>query len=231
MLDFIVEDKEKIVVEWPGWSLSDNKYGAEFDKEARIRMVIGSRKLIPYILKYRHGLGDSLLEIGPFFNPLLRFSGLREFLAEDASVTFLENDPNAVAWLRRNHPCRILEIDMNSASFTDDLQTKLASETPGYANSFNTIIISQVLNYIDHSLLFRSLFQVLRPGGLLFINNVINYGIPPLFSPKRPRSNKEIIKTAMETGYTVLERNTIPKHFKNEPQRRLIVVLSTTPGM
>ena len=213
------------MVEWPGWPLANNKYGAEFDEDARIRMIIGSRKLIPYIIKYRKSLGHSLLEIGPFFNPLLKHEELCDLL-ENRAITFLENDPMAISWLAQHYQCRILDIDMNSEIFPQDLNEQINREATGYRNTFNTVIISQALNYIDHLHLLRSLLPLLEPGGLLLINNVINYGIPALFSPKRPRSNRSIIEAAIESGYSILERNTIPKHFANEPQRRMILILT-----
>jgi hypothetical protein len=227
MIESAFEETKEIMVDWPGWSLAENKYGDEFDGDARIRMVVGGRKLIPYLLKYGKYLGDSLLEIGPFFNPLLRVRVVKEVLTEEASVTFLENDPSAIKWLNANFFCRVLDLDMNSPSFQSDLARQLDAYGV-YPNSFNTVILSQVLNYVDHNQLLKVLYPILRPGGLMFINNVINYGIPVLFSKKRPKSNKEIIKSIEGIGYTILEKAVIPRQFQNEPQGRLILVISAT---
>jgi hypothetical protein len=225
MTELIIEQTKEIKVDWPGWSLTENKYGTEFDGEARIRMVVGSRKLIPYLVKFGGNLGDSLLEIGPFFNPLLRHSVVKEMMSEEAFTTFLENDPSAVEWLSKNFFCRILDLDMNGSSFIRNLAGQL-ERSDIYPDYFSTVVISQVLNYVDYNQLLRTLYPILRPGGLVFINNVINYGIPVLFSKKRPKSNKDIVKCIEEIGYTTLEKVVIPRQFKNEPQGRLILVIS-----
>lgn len=225
MTELIIEQTKEIMVDWPGWPLTGNKFGNEFDRDARIRMILGSRKLIPYLVKFGEQLGNSLLEIGPFFNPLLRHGVVKEMMEEETFTTFLENDPSAIEWLSKNFLCRILDLDMNASSFGSDLagQLECSDHCP---NSFSSVVISQVLNYVDHEHLLRILYPLLKPGGLIFINNVINYGIPVLFSKKRPRSNKAIVKSIEEIGYTVLEKVVIPRQFKNEPQGRLILVIS-----
>lgn len=215
---------EGIDVDWPGWPLYNNPYGDEFDHDARIRMIQGSRKLIPYILQYKHQLRHSLLEIGPFFNPLLKNEEVIGHIPENSFFTFLENDPHAVSWLHKQYACRILNMDMNHPSFNRTLKRSLTNS--GYADSFNVIILSQVLNYVNPRNLLRSLYPYLRPGGLVFINNVVDYGIPQLFSEKRPATNDDIKQAAVKAGFGILEERIVPKEFKKEPVARLVLVLS-----
>src|SRR3989344_3343435 len=83
--------------DWPGWSLDTNPFGKEFDREARHRMVLGSQLLLP--LMQRWDIGSRALEVGPFFNPLLtptRFPSI--------GITFMENDPHVVQYLRECYP-------------------------------------------------------------------------------------------------------------------------------
>ena len=70
-----------------------------------------------------------------------------------------------------------------------------------------------------------TLKEFIKKDGLLFINNVVDYGLPTFFSEKKPKSREETIKILKETGYTVIEKQIIDspdkKHQKN---KRLIIV-------
>lgn len=218
-----VVDVDEFIIEWPGWKLADNKYGDEFDRDARIRMIRGSRKLIPFIQKYSWSLQLSLLEIGPFFNPLLTCKELANTTAPKTLLSFVENDPFAVSWLMNNDHT-VFNVDLNSPALKNNLLRQITAHR--HDTSFNAIILSQVLNYVSPAELFHALFPFLNNNGLLFINNVINYGIPQLFSKQRPTSNDDIIKALQQNGYIILECAVIPKEFEKEPEGRLIVVAS-----
>lgn len=218
MLVPIAAETEKLNVEWPGWPLSGNVYGDEFDEAARIRMILGSRKLIPYMLKYKSAFQRAILEIGPFFNPLLKQEALLSHIATSHTTTFIENDPHAVKWLRANYDSKVIDIDLNHISGDSALLGDVAL--------FDVIVISQVMNYVDHRLLLACIYPVLSRGGLIFINNVINYGIPVLFSDKRPVSDHDIVAAAAQQGFAVLESQLLPRQFEQEPADRLVLVLS-----
>lgn len=216
---------KKYEVDWPGWPLSINQFGDEFDEAARIRMIIGGKRLIPFIAKYSDRLGNAFFEIGPFFNPLTVGKELQNVISTDRFIVFLENDPFAVSWLKSTFQANVIVLDMNAPDFRNELSLCLLEEAGRPASLFDTVIISQVLNYIDFRLLFESVYTLLKPGGLLFINNVINYGIPPLFSPRRPLGNDEVIQGALEKGFTLIEKAIVPNYFKKEMHERLILVL------
>lgn len=217
MIEALIPEKYK--VEWSGWPLADNRFGEEFDRDARIRMIMGGRRLIPYLLKNRKHLNGNLLEIGPFFTPLLYSPELREVLPASANITFLENDSDAVQWLQHHGSCRLLNLDMNAAYFARDLQAQVNGEV------FDSVIISQVLNYVDYKNLLVELFTLIRTGGHLFINNVCDYGLPVLFSGKRPSDNESVVAASFAAGFKIKEQHVIPRYFRKEPADRLILVL------
>lgn len=177
--------------DWPGWPLKDNPYGKEFDLSARKRMVRGSRFLLDLINKYKKTLGKNFLEIGPFFNPLatpILFSGKK--------IVYWENDYHVIDFLKKRYPqkmCFPLYCDLNKIDGSSLL--KLRGETEnliGKGKGFDCIIASNVFNYIDYKLLLMSLKDIANKGCYLFINNVVDYGLPVFFSKDRPKSNKEI---------------------------------------
>lgn len=220
-----VNAKEELVlnVDWPGWPLADNKYGHEFDYDARIRMITGGRKLIPFIAKYKNTLGSTFLEIGPFFNPLLKSNELdRAFPDARQEVFFLENDYHAANWLIDQYNCQVLNINLNGQWFKTIIEVEL--EKHGIGHGVDSIIISQVLNYVNSAKLLKELFDLLSSGGYLFLNNVCNYGLPPLFSVNRCTSNEDIIKTCQEIGYEIVEFEILPP-LEKEPEGRLLIVL------
>jgi len=227
MIDLL--ESKKFDVEWPGWPLDDNQYGNDFDEHARVRMVLGGKSLIPYIIKYKDILGGHLLEIGPFFNPILVSDEIERAYSKEKNVTFLENDRHALRWLSHTYKANIFDIDIKDNGFRDllmkDIQV-MANRDLDFKKKFDVILISQVLNYIDYSFLLECIFPILHNNGLLFINNVIDYGIPLLFSGKRPGSNQELRDTALKQGFLIVEEEIIASAFPEQVNDRLIMILS-----
>lgn len=184
---------------WPGWPLHVNAHGDEFDLAARQRMVEGGRLTLRSLARYARTLGDSVLEIGPFFNPLLVpvATDPRSLLERDACVTYWENDPHAAAWLRQTLGAEVVDLDLHAAFASNADYLSLGSYT--------AVVASQVLNYVDHRKFLRLAAKLLSSGGLLFINNVLDYGLPALFSPNRPRSNEELSCALIASGFVCLE--------------------------
>lgn len=212
-------------IEWPGWPLDNNKYGNDFDAEARIRMIETGRKLLPYL---QDNAGPSLknyLEIGPFFTPILFTHELKKLLPIDKQVSFLENDQNVIDWLTWKFDSNILKIDINAKTFAVELKEKMNSQFGVYENYYDVITISQIVNYIDYKSLLKNIYPCLKSGGKIFINNVVDYGIPILFSKKRPKSNQEIINTAVSLDYEITLQEELSKTFTEEPHKRLILIL------
>lgn len=216
---------KKYEVDWPGWPLLSNQFGDEFDEAARVRMVIGGKRLIPFIAKHKARLGNSFLEIGPFFNPVILSRELSDVIPINSFILFLENDPFAIDWLKLNFNANVISLDINDPVFSNALATSVFNERGDTKNLLDCVLISQVLNYVDFRMLLEVVYALMKPGGVLFINNVVDYGIPPLFSPGRPRSNEDLTEGAINKGFKVVEKEIIPRRFRKEFNDRLILVL------
>src|SRR5438046_1099014 len=119
------DKSQKSNYDWPGWPLEGDPYGHQFDMAARERMVEGGRQLLPLINKHRKGIGKVVLEVGPFFNPLITpkdFSGKHIF--------YWENDRHVLEHLTKQmngHRTHIMYCDLNGIDGPSLL--KLKSET------------------------------------------------------------------------------------------------------
>lgn len=218
--------------EWQGWSIDRNEHGDDFDEAARERMVKGSECLLysPFLEKYCDAMGENILEVGPFFNPLIvpeRFPGKKIF--------FWENDPNVLRWLCKHHGASCYPIFCDLDDFRGERVTKLYAATrgqfrrsvgwggPDLGPQFSSVVASHLLNYIDyHSLLFI-LKTFLQRGALVFINNVVDYGLPRYFSEGRPRSSAETVGILKELGFVILEQVTEPVETSYGHERLLVV--------
>ena len=198
-------------VHWPGWSLDTNPFGEEFDEAARKRMVVGSRMLYPFLRKYQKKIGNTILEIGPFFNPLITPQTFPH-----ATIVYWDNDTHVTHYLNTTYHNNVSAYPYNL--------NNIQSNTHNL--SFDAIIISHVLNYVDYTQFLRAIKEYSKKGGLLFINNVVNYGLPALFSEKRAKSIQETMKTVKEIGYTLVEKKSYESPDKKyQKNKRLILVL------
>jgi hypothetical protein len=213
--------------QWPGWSLNSHSFNGEFDVAARERMIKGGQALLNTLDKYSYLLGYSVLEVGPFFNPLFvqltrGFSQSTGF--KNIALTYLENDKDACEWLRKQAGATIINSDANRLA---DLQ--FSQHIPNH-QSFSSIILSQVINYINFDEFSSQINRHLSNNGLLFINNVINYGIPEYFSPFRPHSIEETMTILKNYGFVVLEKLLLPPP-RRQDDARLIVVAQKINSM
>jgi hypothetical protein len=182
---------------WPGWELTINEHGDEFDALARDRMVRGGLKLSHYVRKYLPIIDTSILEVGPFFNPITKNI---ESSIRDKSVVYWENDPHAIRWLNEQSFLFDSKVEMY------DLGREKESECQMLAsNKFDAVIASQVFNYIDYSFFLRLAAKLLPCQGLIFINNVVDYGLPKLFSESRPKSIEETLRLVEISGFELVE--------------------------
>ena len=116
--------------EFPGWSTETNPHGKEFNKEARRRMVSGSETLLPYIYKYKKELGENILEIGPFFCPLVSFKNF-----PNKNICYWENDYHVLEWFKKNYKegnNKIIYCNLNSINGSKLM--KLKEEKPIYSS-------------------------------------------------------------------------------------------------
>ena len=222
-------DYEKCYEGWPGWSLKTNIYGKQFDYEARERMKRGNHLFCQIIQSHYEKLGDSILEVGPFFSPLM--SHPDGYIRK--AIFFWENDPNVVRWLMEdNHGKQVFPMYCNLNKLDEDTIAELKREVRKHlyecgikGTTFESVIMSQMFNYIDYKRFLIVLGQFLKKDALVFLNNVVDYGIHKLFSEKRPKSIDETIKSFEESGYEIIEmyveESPDKEHQKND---RLILV-------
>jgi len=208
------------IFNWPGWPLDNNPHGEDFDLAARKRMLAGSKVLLPFLKKHKNHIGNIILEVGPFFNPLIT---PEEF--PKAKIFFWENDNyvlkhfNNIYSQKTVYPifCNLNKIDENSLLKLELKTIKHFNKLGLKKISFDSIIISQVFNFIDYKSLLIKLKKFIKKDGLIFINNRIDYGLPKLFSEKNPKNINEIIKIIKKTGYEIIEK-------KIQKNNRLILV-------
>lgn len=216
-------------VAFEGWTMDSHSFNGEFDEAARERMIKGGRLLLKYIDEYKLRLGNYIVEIGPFFNPLLN----RNKLKPQQRLAYWENDPHALRWLKETHLCKQIfpvACDINEIS-TIEFQFSScpifieAEELKVYTGRYDSIIMSQIFNYINYKDFISQIRKFINPGGLLFINNVIDYGIPAFFSEGRPGSSEEIIQTLEENDFKILEKDLLPPPRPGDDKRLLLVAL------
>ncbi len=193
---------------WTGWELDKNQYGKDFDLDARKRMVEGSRELLPLISQYKDKLGANILEVGSFFDPLI---SEKEF--QNKNIYILENDKFASEFIKNTYPkSNLLISDIEELGKLPDL-------------CFDSVVVSQVFNYINYKKFLSDIKNYMHTGSLLFINNVVDYGIPVLFSNDRPLNINETTASIEEAGYKLIESKIIKsKYPQAQLNDRLILV-------
>lgn len=222
-----MKDDSKIL-NWPGWPLENNPYGENFDLAARKRMLAGSLVLSPFLNKYKKDMGNVILEVGPFFNPLVTPKTFPK-----TKIFFWENDYHVLRYLKNMYNRKDVYpifCDLNKIEGNSFLKLKL--ETKKHFSklnlkkiSFDSVVISHVFNYVDYKLFLMVLKEFIKKGGLVFINNVVDYGLPAFFSEKRPTSIPETIRAVKETGYDIIEKKIFESSDKkHQKKKRLIIV-------
>ncbi len=188
----------KLNFDWPGWRLSANPFGKDFDLAARKRMVKSSFMLAKILKKYKRERA-AVLEVGPFFNPLVTPTTF-----PNCDIFYYENDVHALKWLQKK---------FGKTTHPVYLDTELIDKER--KQLFDFVVVSQVFNYIDYKKFIRSIKCFLRKGSLIFINNVIDYGLPILFSQKRPKSIREMVGAFKKEEYEIIEKTVM-----NFPNKR-----------
>ncbi|MDA3856092.1 MAG: hypothetical protein PF569_07580 [Candidatus Woesearchaeota archaeon] len=214
--------------EWPGWPLKDDPHGIDFDLDARKRMVGGSELLLPFIYKYRNGVCNAILEIGPFFNPLITTKNF-----PNKNICYWENDRHVLKWLPKFNNselvkpiyCDLKEIEGDSLITLQQETFKYFKEVKNTSNKFDFVIISQVLNYVDYKLFLLILKSFVKKDGLIFINNVVEHGLPDYFSDKRPKSIKETIEILEHIGYEILEKDIIATQYPDSQKKDRVILV------
>ena len=204
-------------------AFSTLEYGKEFDDAAKGRMISGCRMLAPWLDETLSVAGRTCIEFGPFRNPLLEPKRM-----PGASITYVDGDAQVIAELREMH-----RSNPSIKTFCADLNSPiplsvrlLASEHQGPAVplKFDVLVASQIINYIDYGKFLEEITKLASRDAFLFLNNVIDYGIPELFSKHRPKSDCEVIATLKRLGWTIERQVSVPSQFVQKEQPRLLVM-------
>ena len=196
-------------------NFSSSEHGREFNDHAKARMIYGCAQLMPLIQEFEAFLDGHGLEVGPFKNPLLdpRMYPLK-------SLNFVDGDLGAIRYLRErftsHRKVKTIHVNLN------DPFLMVRDRLP---KNQNVIIASQVLNYVSLNDFSRHLTNSAAPRCLLFLNNVIDYGIPDLFAQGRPEKDGEIEAAFQSLGWKILRRRSLPPDFSEQPNPRLLLVL------
>jgi hypothetical protein len=188
-------------------------------------MVAGQSPLRTRLLEHRSLLRGNVLEVGPFFTLLVTRSCIPE-----ASVMYWENDPDALVWLSRtyatNNSTDVIPMDVGSADTPGCLDSTDARLRARNAITFDVVVLSQVMNYVDYRMLLGVVAALLRPGGLLAVNNVVNYGLPLFFSHARPGSVSETINVVKDGGFSVFSSDVSPAETEAQGGEPRLVLLA-----
>ncbi|MGE0616600.1 MAG: hypothetical protein AB7P04_13275 [Bacteriovoracia bacterium] len=186
-----------------------------FDAAAQVRMAEGGASLYPLIEKYDAQMRGPCVEFGPYLNPILaptRFPA--------AEITFVDGDGTALRVLQDRFavalpPVRFVQFDLSGPT------AQLLERLP---KRFNAVVVSQVLNYLDFHRFLTTLHHVSNTNAYLFINNVIDFGIPERFSSNRPRDDREILATLPRFGWEIVEYQLVPSTSDRHQSPRLLLV-------
>lgn len=207
--------RKETAYDWLGWSISANEHGEEFNESARERMVTGGLELKKYVNKYLYDIGDSVLEVGPFFNPITKNMGSN---FTDKLVTYWENDPYVIQWLHEQvlpFNFKIKKRNLNA----------LNNDGISLAEQFDAVIASQIFNYIDYNCFLKMIANAVHSNGLIFINNVVDYGLPKFFAENRPKSIEETIHSILLSGFEIVDYEILPtRNPEFQKDSRLLLV-------
>lgn len=222
-------------LQFEGWPLDVCSFDGEFDEAARERMIYGGKLLLKTIKEYKERLGNYILEIGPFFNPLVTM----DLLKPHQRLAYWENDLHALKWLKEEHlnnqvfpvGCDIREIGKIEFQFYSYPVFVESQNLKIYSGRYDSVIMSQIFNYLNYKEFISQIRRFINPGGLVFINNVINYGIPEFFSNQRPVSIEETIQTLVEHDFEIIEKNILAPPRPGDDNRLTIVASYKGTGM
>lgn len=160
----------------------------------------GAGYLRPLVLKYSAKLlGQKILEIGPLYHPVIEPTDLQSIL-QGRSVTYWEYDKLAAQKLRE---WTTLSSQPNKISVE---QVDLNNINPNKTEQFDTVIISQVLNYVDYNKALKDISKFIKPGGKIIITNTLEQGDRDFFHLKKPQKAADIETALVSLGFSTLHR-------------------------
>jgi SAM-dependent methyltransferase len=173
---------------------------ALYDEEASATTDLVSMRreggiLLPILKAYRAELGEVVAELGPLYQPLVEPEWY-----EGRSV-YVDFNAKALAFLRAKYggSVTVVDYDINQISCE-----RLDAVRAALAPSFDTMVFSQVLNYLRFRDVLAGCARLLRPNGLLFINNSFTSGHRDFFHPQRVLRAAHLHQVLEATGFEIV---------------------------
>lgn len=184
-------------------------------------MAAGARRLLPMIEARRTDLGSAVVELGPNLHPLVTselFGG---------RIAYVEVSEPCLEALRerfRDTPSVVvIRFDLEAA--WSDGENRLALALASVGSQFGAIIMSQILNYIDHRAVLGACVDILAPGALVFVNNVMNHGADGMFHARRPQTWEDFTHDAAALGLHMVEQTVEPAGVRDPSKVRHLGIL------
>ena len=121
-------------------------------------------------------------------------------------VTGIDLSDNMLGMARENVPdAKFIKMDINEIKFKE--------------NTFDGIISVYTLFHIpkqNHFLIFKKIFEILKPGGILLINTGVSesegmsnfFGVPMFWSNYNPKTTLDLIKKA---GFSIISEDILQR--------------------
>lgn len=180
-------------------------FDGEDGRKAYNRMVAGSLELLPYLERFTKG--HKMMEVGPFYDPLLtkeRFP--------NAEITYVDRDKDVLKFLKDGgNNTKYFEFGVSKPIELVDLPEQ------------DVIVTSHIVNHIGLPDLVQILKLKLVKGGVLFMNESIDYG-GDLMHQDRPESIEHILIFLRKEGFEVLSYRIIPSiNLQFQPNPRVVI--------
>jgi hypothetical protein len=185
-------------------------------------MEAGARRLLPIIDRYRAELGRAVLELGPNKHPLMTPE------SHDGLIVYVEVSEPCIEFLQRTFERAVtVRFDLNEAwsGGTNRFAEAVAAALGPDAVPFDVVIVSQILNYVDFRRVLEACGQMVSPGALVFVNNIMNHGLVSHLHEHRPQSLRDLVDVATELGFETIETVSEPAQVADPAKIRDLAVL------
>jgi len=165
--------------------------------------------------------GKTVLDVGP--GAIRQKRGL--FVKETMPAQFIPREPEDRKIIRLDMGApetklvgqNILQVEVDIES--DEAEAEMAEHIPKFLNQtkdwrVDSILLSDVLNYVDYKKVIESLSKHLNPGGRIIIENQSGKGLKNLFS-KDKMTNPDIARNfLMARGFRIEHFTNVTSKFK-----------------
>lgn len=182
-------------------------WGNDYDRPFKMRFAFGP------LFKRLEGegkLGQVIVDIGSGAWAVSEKLAPRHTVITIDLGNYDETQARAIgAWNRQYVPFDIEDVEDSGKFSTRRALLKIASfldvdpRREGSQEQVDTMIFSEVLNYVDYQQVLRAMARYLKKGGRFIIYNLPTRGIKDLFSSKGLKSNIELLQFLESEGFEV----------------------------